>query len=374
MSFRDQSLFTPVATPQSPAFPESFANIEELYQEIDRYFATSFESKVWISEGDDVHCHSVAALETTRDVISSFKNSLITACNLVAHGDEGVLYMVKGSSKIKDIVKAGSPKMIPDLLELAFWLISRDRFEIVRIILQQFADMSAVYRDQSCHIYRILAQYSTSPPAVFEKIAFNAWRRIVDAFQRVLGKLHVTSLKCRLGYLTQFANSPFCDTVLCLFSCDHARTSEKLLRDLLRKADDRCRGGPNSVQSEMVLQALVNIFLARPAYAELEATGQDIMRRAETETTGHHMLFMALKSMSEAQMSQLKFAAAEPHLRRLVDLSAQTYGWDNSRTIRHMIKLETCFSGQEKVADAHTVRMHRLEVTRKLDVASLILD
>jgi hypothetical protein len=74
--------------------------------------------------------------------------------------------------------------------------------------------------------------------------------------------MHVTTLKCRMGWLTNFPSSSFCDDVSYLFNsggCDHAKISKDTLRSLLQACDEA--RGMNSTQLEIVLQALADVLL-----------------------------------------------------------------------------------------------------------------
>lgn len=300
------------------AVPKTRLMSEPLDHAIFSYFSTSFQSRLWVSDGEYTHCRSVKAPSKIHDIVSRFKHDLIAACNHIHQQGTryGFAYLHQGSEKIKDIVSAECPRVIADLIEISLWLIKQDRYDVVRIFLQQFADMSAVFNSKSQAIYRILAHKSTSGCSSFEEAALNACRFIAGYFIDELGFMHVTALCCYTNWLVYFAGSVTCDWYICRTNCDHAEYAETLLRSALKRCDDA--RGPVSTQSVMVLQALVQVLLLRQHYMRAEELCNDIMGRARTAQR-HDMLFTALKSISDAQNAQKKVGQAEQNLKKPVE-------------------------------------------------------
>jgi hypothetical protein len=77
-----------------------------------------------------------------------------------------------------------------------------------------------------------------------------------------------------------------------------------------------------------------------------------------------------LSNLCQKHCHQDKLENGEYSLQQLVDVSAETWGWENSKLISYMIKLEKCFLRQEKHGEAEKIRLHRLAVARKLGDAA----
>jgi hypothetical protein len=145
-----------------------------------------------------------------------------------------------------------------------------------------------------------------------------------------LGSAHVTALCCYTNWLVYFANTSAWDKHTCRSKFDHAEYAEKRLRSELERFDNA--RGPGSTQSAMVLQALVQVLLARHKYAEAEALCNEIMLRARKERR-HALLLLALTYISDAQRAQKKFIAANANLMKLADISANNRGRDSSMAV-----------------------------------------
>jgi hypothetical protein len=204
------------------------------------YYHTSFQSRLWVSDGEDTHCRSVKAPPKICDMIARFKHNLISACNYIRQQGTryGFVYLHQESEKIKDIVFAESPRVIEDLIETSLWLIQQGRYDVVKIFLQQFAEMSTVLNSESQAIYQILAEKSKSDEPSFVEAALNTWRFIADCFVHELGSRNVTALRCYTNWLVYFADSYACDRSICRTKCNHAEYTEKVLRCDLERCDD----------------------------------------------------------------------------------------------------------------------------------------
>ena len=356
------------ATKSAPAYlaPASF---ELLRADIDLYFFKSFESSMWVSDGEDMPCRSVNACHDVQSVISRFMNKLFADCNTIAENDQDHTLLEKlkkrdrdASSKLQKVVSAETPGMIADLLQLSIWLISRGQYGLVHTIFHQFAVVSATSGTNSHEIYHRLALQSTVCPQAFEEIAFRAWNFISERFQCALGTLHVTTLRCHLGWVVYFANNSVCDNRICAFKCAHMEASERILRRLL-EGTQKARS-MKSRQFEMVLQTLFNFLMTRHGYADVGVLGHDMLPSAErlaAEGHGLSILIMTLDFMSEAQVHLHRFNDAEQTLRRLVSIST-TWNSDISQTTRPTIKLENCLLRMGKTEEAREIRTRRLLV------------
>lgn len=336
------------------------------------YFSASFQGRLWVSEGEETHCRSVIAPPKIYDIVSRFKHDLIAACNYIHQQGTryGFAYLHQGSEKIKDIVSAECPRVTADLIEISLWLIKQDRYDVVRIFLRQFADMSAIFNSQSQAIYRILAHKSTSGCSSFEEAALNACRFIAGYFIDQLGLMHVTALCCYTNWLVYFAGSLACDRYICRTKCDHAEYAETLLRSALKRCDDA--RGPVSTQSVMVLQALVQVLLVRQHYMRAEELCNDIMSRARIAQR-HDTLFTALKSISDTQNAQKNVGRAEENLKKLVEVSASYWGRDSSKTIYHMTVLERFLAQQGRFQEAAKLRAKLFDTAVVMDPLSVSL-
>jgi tetratricopeptide (TPR) repeat protein len=342
----------------------------QLEHAIFRYFHSSFWSKLWVSDGEDTPCRSVQAPPQICDMISTFKHDLIAACSLIRQ--EGICfafaYLHQGSDKVKDIVFAECPQVIADLIETSLWPIKEDRYDVVRVFLEQFADMSDVFNSESQAIYRILAQKSKSDKLAFEGTALNAWRCIVDCFCYELGSTHFTTMHCITRMLTYFAKTSFHVWLICPVPCnaDHAEQAENLLRIHFKICDDV--RGPTSTQSGTLLQALISVLLLQHSHAEAEELCNETISRAHQEDA---MLFMALRGISDAQQAQKKFDRAEENLRKLVEISTRYWGRDSERTIYQMTNLKNCLTEQGNFQGAAKVRAEITEAALRIDIFSV---
>ena len=320
------------AADMTTAVPQTLPMLEHLDRAIFSHFRASFRSKLWVSDGEDIHCRSVKAPANICETIARFKHDLFVACEYIGQGGGhfGLMYLDQGSEKIKDILLAESPRVVADLIEISLRLTKEGRYDVVQIFLQQFADMSAVVNNESQAIYRILAQKSKLDKSAFEEAALGAWHFIADCFMHELGPTHVTALCCYTNWLVYFANTSAWDKHICRSQFDHAEYAENCLRSELKRCDDA--RGPGSTQSAMVLQALVQVLLARHKYAEAEGLCNEIMLRARKERR-HVLLLLALTYISDAQRAQKKFNAANANLTKLADISASNRGRDSSMAV-----------------------------------------
>jgi hypothetical protein len=345
-------------------------NSGKLEHAIFRYFHASFQSRLWVSDGEGTHCRSVKASPSIWEMISTFKRDLIAACNYIRQQGTryAFVYLHQGSEKIEDLVSAESPRVIADLIEISLWLIKQDRYDVVRIFLQQFADMSAVLKSKSHAIYRILAQRSQLDVLTFEEVALNAWWSIATCFCHELGSMHVTTLSCYTNWLMYFANTSVCARHICQTKCCHSEYAENVLRSHLQRCDDA--HGRVSTQSMMVVEALVHVLLLRHNYSAAEVLCHEIIGCKQTEQR-HKILFMALQSISEAKRAQRKSGDAEESLKKLVDIS--DWGRNSSKAIYHMTLLEDCLINTDKSEEATNIKANRNEHALGTDPLSVSL-
>jgi hypothetical protein len=346
------SLLTLKPSMQPPTILETSEIFEEFERELCRYFRTSFHTGLWIDEGQEKHCRSIKARDAYHDEIASFKNDLLATCHFkLLRGrlyQHEVPHRFNKRSEITDLVISESPELIADLIELSLRMCRRGRYDLVRIVLRQFADVSAVLNTKGHSIYRLLAQYATLDSGPFEEIASKGWRLIAEQFSTHLGCLHITAISCRLGWLTYFASSSVCDQYICLTDCQHEWYAETAFRELLKSCEIRAS---KTVQTEMVLKALLDFLLGRRSYAKIA----EIYDEAMLHPPAHHaqsLRFLAVKAMSEASYYQEKLDQTEAYLRELVDISATAWGWKSSQTISSMLKLEKCLNVQGKSEEA----------------------
>jgi hypothetical protein len=339
------SLLTLKPSMQPPAILETSEIFQEFERELCRYFRTSFHTRLWIDEGQEKHCRSIKARDAYRDEIASFKDDLLATCHFKLF--RGRLYQHEVPRRfdkrpeITDLVISESPELIADLIELSLRMCRRKRYDMVRIVLRQFADVSAVLNTKGHSIYRLLAQYATLDSGPFEEIASKGWCLIAEQFSAHLGCLHITAISCRLGWLTYFASSSVCDQYICLTECQHEQYAEIAFRELLKSCESRAS---KTVQTEMVLKALLDFLLGRRSYAKIAEIYE-----------AHHaqsLRFLVVKAMSEASYYQEKLDQTEVYLRELVDISATAWGWKSSQTISSMLKLENRLSTQGKSEEA----------------------
>jgi hypothetical protein len=337
---------------QPPAILETSEIFQEFGRELCRYFRTSFHTRLWIDEGQEKHCRSIKAQDACRDEIATFKNDLLATCHFKLF--RGRLYRhevprrFNKRSEITDLVISESPELIADLIELSLRMCRRERYDLVRLVLRQFADVSAVLNTKGHRIYRLLARYATLDSGSFEEIASKCWCLIAEQFSTHLGCLHITAISCRLGWLTYFASSSVCDQYICLTECQHERYAEIAFRELLKSCEIRAS---KTVQTEMILKALLDFLLGRRSYAKIA----EIYEEAKLHPPAHHaqsLRFLAVKAMSEASYYQEKLYQTEAYLRELVDISATAWGWKSSQTISSMVKLEKCLNIQGKSEEA----------------------
>lgn len=335
-SWTKESLTKPTtwqsAADTATAVPQTLLMLGHLDHAIFSHFRASFQSKLWVSDGEDTHCRSVKAPANFCETITRFKHDLFVACEYIGRGEGhfGLMYLDQGSEKIKDILLAESPRVVADLIEISLQLIKEGRYDVVQIFLQQFADMSAVVNNESQAIYQILAQKIKLDKSAFEEAVLGAWRFIADRFMHELGSTHVTTLCCYTNWLVYSANTSAWDKHICRSKFDHAEYAENCLRFALKRCDSAC--GPGSTQSAMVLQALVQVLLARHKYPEAEGLCNEIMLRARKER--RHVLFLlALTYISDAQRAQKKFNAANANVTKLADISASNRGRDSSMVV-----------------------------------------
>ena len=330
----------------------------ELEHAICRYFHTSFQSRMWVSDGEGTACRSVKAPPNIVDMILRFKHDVVFASNYIRHEGTryGFLYLHHGSEKIEGLVSAESPRLIADVIEISLLLIKQDRYDVVRIFLQQFADMSDILksRSRSHTIYRILAQKSKLDALAFEGAALNAWRAIAACFCRELGPLHVNTLCCYTNWLMYFASTSVCARQVCPTKCDHAKYAESVLRSHLLGCHNAY--GLVSTQSMMVLEALVHVCLVRQNYLAAYVLCHEIICCKQTDQQ-NRMLFMALQSISEAKSAQQKSGQADDSLKKLVDILA--WGRNSSKAIYHMTLLLDFLNNTNKPGEAASIEADR---------------
>ena len=352
----------PLVMSEASRIPRPVTYPEPLLNEISYYFCASFRSKMWVSDSRDKPCRSIKATDGVDRKVSN-----LAFGRLGAFGDHHlrILHMLERRSNTENFIAAEAPETIPNLIELSLRLIERGEYEVVQKILRQFEEVSIALKTKAASIYRILAQHSTRDSLVFEEAAAQAWRLVVAQFQCFLGDLHITTLRCHVRWLRYFADTSACDRDICSSKCEHVEYSKAILTDLLKSCEED--SSPESGQSEMVLQTMVNVLLAGGRYEEVEDPCRRIMDRTEMER-GNHILITALEALSVAQCKQRKFSQAEQSLRKLVDLSAQSWGWGECRTLYYMDRLEDCLVKSGKGLEALKIWELRLDAPGRLNV------
>ena len=332
----------PALTPsvQPPAIRETSTDFE---REVVLYFHTSFFSGLWVPDGQDRPYHSTKDIRPnmTWSMLSTFKYALLAACDVAGFGHGSHL----NRRSITDIVGSERPEVIAELLELSLKLIKRKRYDLVRVVLLAFSNVSTMLVTKGRKLFCLLAQFAISDSRSFQLAASKAWRLIVDQFTAYLGILHVTALRYHLGWLAYFASSSsVCDQYVCLTVCEHERYVERLFRDLL----EGCKARPSKwKQVEMVLIALLDFLLSRRSYSKVE----DIAEESLSDLDMFDMTsiqYVRLKALSLASYNQGKVERAEEYLRKLVNISMITWGSDDPKTIRSILKLERCLTKQGK--------------------------
>jgi hypothetical protein len=294
-----------------------------------------------------------------------FKHDVVFASNYIRHEGTryGFLYLHHGSEKIEGLVSAESPRLIADVIEISLLLIKQDRYDVVRIFLRQFADMSDILksRSRSHTIYQILAQKSKLDELAFEEAALNAWRAIAACFCRELGPLHLNTLCCYTNWLMYFAGTSVCARQVCQTKCDHAKYAESVLRSHLLACHNAY--GLVSTQS-MVLEALVHVCLVRQNYSAAYVLCHEMICCKQTDQQ-NRMLFMALQSISEAKSAQQKSGQADDSLKKLIDISA--WGRNSSKAIYHMTLLLDILNNTNKPGEAASIEGDRFNDTPRTD-------
>ncbi len=244
-------------------------------------------------------------------------------------------------SDIRKILLAESPQIITRLIATLILIRGFERPDIVKILLQQFAEMSVISLHTSEHsTCRILDTFCPLEQDQLEEttqgIALRTWDCINDLFQKILALSDLSTLTSKLDRLNPAASV---DVVGCPGPCAVPHPEEQYLKDILMGG--RRDGESNMKQPTIsVLNGLGSHFKRRDRYACLLITRAEIVER----TTRWHLkdpectdilrcgCECGCESMATAHLTLCKYEPVISSYERLVELADVGLGWDDAKT------------------------------------------
>ena len=189
---------TPI--PSRVATPEVLLIPERLLGSIRDYFAGSFESRTWLSANPQFSCETTKVQDGVSSHLKAFQAQSRLACDLLARhcNQEAGQTLLSATDAIKSIVFEENPATLGVLFTLCINTLRCGRFEITLAILRRFANQGRLLLGEG-HLLRLICGWlALLDSSEFTNVLHICLRRIVDAFETLVGPMHRSSLDSRL--------------------------------------------------------------------------------------------------------------------------------------------------------------------------------
>src|SRR5436853_6599500 len=202
--------FTPLPVIQPLGLPEIFDAPAKLFGNVCIYSTRSFYDGIWVSKGSEYFCSSAKSFHASSDAIEDIRSYLISGCILLNQKSipEAFAQLDKDCSNLKEIVRAEDPMTLGRVVEMTVLVKAFGHTDLVRVILRQLAEMSAIILSTPQHpLCKIFATLCRLDLQHFDEVALRAWECMNDVFYDILGPSHLNTITSKLDRLDTAVSS-----------------------------------------------------------------------------------------------------------------------------------------------------------------------
>ena len=349
---------TPTTVPRPPATPVRLATPVHIFANIRDYFAGSFEAGTWTSGDASSDCVSTKPKGSEMMALKNLFSHHEVACKLLDNGlfDEAGRELGNASIGIKEILLTEHPRTLASLFDLIMLLRGRRRPEIARVVVNQFSALASIVLPKMHPLSQVCKLLTSLDATQFELVAITAWQSAVDQFEKILGAMHYSTLRCRLEYI-QMAES--------IYGYERA---EMMLRNLVSQCESIC--SPCDVRLLKLLDTLAETLLEQEKFAEAESMARHIVIRApgtKPHSKSVDLLCAGLFVIARVQRKSLRVDMAETTLRKAIALNVTQWGWQHALTLKYLVHLEEWLIDSDQFVTADSVRLDRLTILESIE-------
>ena len=341
--------FTSPSTPLM--IPESIAILERILNVIRDYFTGSFDNGTWFTEDPRDSCQTKKIQGDAGAPLGSLARQCHTACLLFARNrcQEAGQILISATSNIKSILLAEHPDTLRGLFDIVLISFDFGRDEVAIAILRQFSALARILLGEGhplCSICRWLTSIHASD---FEYAVNKFWESVGDHFERFVGPMHISTLKCRTSSWG---------------SGGEQGLSHKILLENLRRKCEATLGSLD-VRTFFISRYLAGSYFRTQDYVKAIELGWDLVTK--TKLLGkaqfpdemryqHYHHAEALYAVAKSLHALGEAREAEMHLREAIDSRISVWGPRDTRVRNWFIFLEDWLVEQGQLESAAEVR------------------
>jgi hypothetical protein len=310
------SCSTPPPTPslnlqRSLSLPQPLLVSEQLYFNIDRYFAVRFSNKTWVMNGEG-QCINVNASEEDVANLNGFFNYCVASARLVRTQSivEARKSLSKACNLVASILRAENPLALQCLLDVFLSLKRRGTSVAVTLLINYISELAQILKHPLGQIFRLVRALEADQ---LDAAIIQAWKCVIEAFHQALSRTHQMSISCQVNF------------VMSVHLGESPADAETHLRKLLLECEEVA--GKSSQQSTSIRFALSTVLQRQAKYAEAESTLVPLLRVAR-ETGDYEFEAHLLRKIASSQYPQGKTLTAEKTLQDSIELISRH--WERS--------------------------------------------
>jgi len=288
---------------RSLSLPQALLVPEQLFFNIDRYFAAGFSNKTWVTN-EERHCINVKASKEDAANLEGFYNYCVAGARLMRRRFfvEGRKSLSKACNLVPSILKAENPVALQCLLDIFLSLKRSNLPKAVILLINYLSELEQILQHPWGQIFRLVRTIETDQ---LDAAIIQAWKCVIKAFQQGLSRTHQTSISCQVNF------------VMSVHLGKHPADAETHLRKLLLECEEVT--GKSSKQCASIRFALATALHRQAKYPTAESTLVQLLRLAR-ETGDHQFEAHLLRKVAWSQYPQGKTVVAERTLQEAIEL------------------------------------------------------
>jgi hypothetical protein len=319
---------TPDAVPSSPADPEIFKAPQRIFVSINSYVLGSVESMTWLLRNDD-DAHVSVKVTTDANALTNFIDNLVASYFLLEERsfEKAGQFLIRASASTRDLLLQEEPRMLEKLFEVIL-MLTFGWSECCNIILNHFSNMAAIILPDLHPLRHIFSSLSSLGPGLIEDVIAHAWKSFLDIFEQAQCASPATAILSRGNYISRIGRIR--DPVV----------AEYQLRALVKECKE-VYGGLDYRYAEVLL-SFGKFLCFWKRYTEAEAAAKEVIYCAEmgNSPTAKGIWCHAMDLLARTQYGNFDNESAESTLRRAVDVIGNTWGWQDTSTLRFLTQLQ----------------------------------
>jgi hypothetical protein len=320
----------------SLSLPQPLLVPEQLYFNIDRYFAVHFSNKTWVANREGQWINVKASKEDAAN-LNDFFNYCVAGARFMRTQSfvEARKSLSKACNLVPSILKAENPLALQCLLDIFLSLKRRGIPEAVALLINYINELAQILQHPWGQIFRLVRTLEADQ---LDAAIIQAWKCVIEVFQHGLSRTHQMSISCQVNF------------IMSVHLGENPADAETHLRKLLLECEEVA--GKSSQQCTSIRFALSTILHRQAKYPKAESTLVQLLRLAR-ETGDYRFEAHLLRKVAWSQYPQGKTLTAEKTLQDTIELIGRHWERSVPWAIESMIAIDSLLRswGQEEKAN-----------------------